>query len=128
MKVNLEVYSQRGLQIFQSALNLPPDWATFLGSEHLLWLWQKRGTVCPPAEKYGLDDKMVEEYICRYDGSAAGIKSRAVQLSGEADQVLSQAQEVSKAEDMRRRSRRIFWQASWLQGKARLCSSSGRWG
>lgn len=99
MKVNLEVYSQRGLQIFQSALKFASRLGHgFLGSEHLLWALAKEGgRSARLLKKYGLDDKLVEEYICRYDGSAAGIKSRAVQLSGEADQVLSQAQEVSKA-------------------------------
>ena len=99
MKVNLEVYSQSGLQIFQNALKFAARMGHgYLGSEHLLWALAKEGgRSARLLKQYGLDDKLVEEYIRRYDGSAAGIKARAIQISGEADEVLGQAQTAAKA-------------------------------
>ena len=99
MKVNLEVYSQSGLQIFQNALKFAARMGHgYLGSEHLLWALAKEGgRSALLLKQYGLDDKLVEEYIRRYDGSAAGIKARAIQISGEADEVLGQAQTAAKA-------------------------------
>ena len=44
MKVNLEVYSQSGLQIFQNALKFAARMGHgYLGSEHLLWALAKEG-------------------------------------------------------------------------------------
>ena len=99
MKVDLEVYSQSGLQIFQNALKFAVRMEHgFLGSEHLLWALAKEGGgAARLLKEHGLDDKLVEEYIRRYDGSAAGVKARAIQISGEADEVLGRAQDEAKA-------------------------------
>ena len=44
MKVNLELYSQKALHIFQTALKLAAKMGHgFLGSEHLCGPWQKKG-------------------------------------------------------------------------------------
>ena len=93
MKVNLELYSQKALHIFQTALKLAAKMGHgFLGSEHLLWALAKEGGFAGRAlENCGLDEKLLEEYVRRYDGGVTQIHSRAIQVSGEADEVLYQA-------------------------------------
>lgn len=94
MKVNLTIYSQKALQVFQKALRFASDLGhTFLGSEHLLWaLAGGDDNPSRVLKHYGIDQKLLKEYISRYDEDAPGIKSRAVQISGEADEVLHQAE------------------------------------
>ena len=94
MKVNLELYSQRALEVFQTALKLAAKMGHgFLGSEHLLWaLTKEDGRVQKILLKHGLDDKLLEEYVRRYDGGVTQVHSRAIQISGEADEVLYQTE------------------------------------
>ena len=57
MKVNLELYSQKALHVFQTALKLAAKMGHgFLGSEHLLWALAKEGGFAGRAlENCGLD-------------------------------------------------------------------------
>ena len=70
MRVNQELYSQKALHIFQTALKLAAKMGHgFLGSEHLLWALAKEGGFAGRAlENCGLDEKLLEEYVRRYDG------------------------------------------------------------
>lgn len=101
MKVNLELYSQKALHIFQTALKLAAKMGHgFLGSEHLLWALAKEGGFAGRAlENCGLDEKLLEEYVRRYDGGVTQIHSRAIQVSGEADEVLYQASLAARERD-----------------------------
>ena len=101
MKVNLELYSQRALEVFQTALKLAAKMGHgFLGSEHLLWaLTKEDGRVQKILLKHGLDDKLLEEYVRRYDGGVTQVHSRAIQISGEADEVLYQTVAAAREND-----------------------------
>ena len=50
-------------------------------------------------ENCGLDEKLLEEYVRRYDGGVTQIHSRAIQVSGEADEVLYQASLAARERD-----------------------------
>ena len=67
MKVNLEVYSQSGLQIFQNALKFAARMGHgYLGSEHLLWALAKEGgRSALLLKQYGLDD-IVRQAVRKY--------------------------------------------------------------
>ena len=101
MKVNLELYSQRALEVFQTALKLAAKMGHgFLGSEHLLWaLTKEDGRVQKILLKHGLDDKLLEEYVRRYDGGVTQVHSRAIQISGEPDEVLYQTVAAAREND-----------------------------
>ncbi len=101
MKVNLELYSERALEVFQTALKLAAKMGHgFLGSEHLLWaLTKEEGIVKKILYKFGLDEKLLEEYVRRYDGGVTQVHSQAIQISGEADEVLYQASIAAREND-----------------------------
>lgn len=91
MRVNLGAYGPRTLQIFQNALQFALRMGHgFVGSEHLLWaLSRDTGHTGEFLRKYGVDDKLVEKYISRYDKSIVEEgRPRAIQISEEADEVL----------------------------------------
>ena len=103
MKMNLESFSQNSLRIFQRALKLASEVGHgFLGSEHLLWSLSKEGgQIAVVFQQYGMDSKLIEEYIRRYDGGASA-QSKAIQVSGEADEVLYQAILASRRKEHRK--------------------------
>ena len=91
MRINLGAYSQRTLQIFQSALQFAlRKGHGFVGSEHFLWaLSRSGGHTGEFLRKYGVDDKLIEKYISKYDRSIVEEgRPRAIQISEEADEVL----------------------------------------
>ena len=101
MEINLNLFSQRALGIFQSALKFVSRMRHgFIGSEHLLWaLSQDAGTAGRVLRRNGLDPNLIEEYLHQYDLDArtAG-EFRAVQISQEAEQVLRLAESRAKAQ------------------------------
>lgn len=101
MKINLEAYSQRSLQIFQMAIQFAAHMGHgFIGSEHLLWaLSQEAGRAGRALRKYGLDSNLVKEYLQKYDyDAAASGGSRAIQISQEVEQVLNRSEERANAQ------------------------------
>lgn len=101
MEINLNLFSQRALGVFQSALKFVSRMRHgFIGSEHLLWgLAQDAGTAGRVLRRNGLDPNLIEEYLHQYDldARAAG-EFRAVQISQEAEQVLHLAESRAKAQ------------------------------
>ncbi len=91
MEINLSIFSQRAMKIFQSALRFVTHMEHgFIGSEHFLWaLTSDRGEAGRALRRSGLDQKLIEEYLHQYDFDAkAGGRFQAVQISDEAEQVL----------------------------------------
>ena len=84
MEIDLNLFSQRSLHIFQSALKFVSHMKHgFIGSEHLLWaLSQDAGTAGRVLRRNGMDPNLIEEYLHQYDLDArtAG-EFRAVQIS-----------------------------------------------
>lgn len=101
MEINLGIFSQRTMKVFQSALRFVTHMEHgFIGSEHFLWaLAADRGTAGRALRRNGLDQKLIEEYLHQYDFNAkAGGSFQAVQISDEAEQVLHIAERRSKAQ------------------------------
>ena len=95
MEINLSIFSQRTMKIFQSALRFVTHMEHgFIGSEHLLWaLASDRGAAGRALRRNGLDQKLLEEYLHQYDFDAKAEGSyQAVQISEEAEQVLHLAE------------------------------------
>ena len=95
MEINLSIFSQRSMRVFQSALRFVTHMEHgFIGSEHLLWaLASDRGAAGRALRRSGLDKKLIEEYLHQYDFDAkAGGSYQAVQISEEAEQVLHLAE------------------------------------
>ena len=95
MEINLNAFSKRSMQIFQSALRFVTHMGHgFIGSEHFLWaLAQDQGSAIRALRKNGLDKNLIEEYLHQYDLDAkAGGNYRAVQISEEAEQVIHLAE------------------------------------
>ena len=95
MEINLNAFSKRSMQIFQSALRFVTHMGHgFIGSEHFLWaLAQDQGSAGRALRKNGLDKNLIEEYLHQYDLDAkAGGSYRAVQISEEAEQVIHLAE------------------------------------
>ena len=95
MEINLSIFSQRTMKIFQSALRFVTHMEHgFIGSEHLLWaLASDRGAAGRALRRSGLDQKLLEEYLHQYDFDAKAEGSyQAVQISEEAEQVLHLAE------------------------------------
>ena len=100
MEINLGIFSQRTMRIFQSALRFVTHMEHgFIGSEHLLWaLASDRGAAGRALRRSGLDQKLVEEYLHQYDFDAKAEGSfQAVQISEEAEQVLHLAERRAHA-------------------------------
>ena len=96
MEINLSIFSQRTMKIFQSALRFVTHMEHgFIGSEHLLWaLASDRGAAGRALRRSGLDQKLLEEYLHQYDFDAKAEGSyQAVQISEEAEQVLHLAKQ-----------------------------------
>ena len=101
MEINLNLFSQRTMNLFQSALRFVTHMEHgFIGSEHLLWaLASERGAAGRALRRSGLNRKLVEEYLHQYDFDAkAGGNFQAVQISDEAEQVLHLAGQRAKAQ------------------------------
>ena len=99
MEINLDHFSKRTLSVFQETLKFVAHMGHgFIGSEHLLWALAKdRGSAGQALRRNGLDQNLIEEYLHQYDfGAAAGGNFRAVQISGEAEQVLHIAERHAK--------------------------------
>ncbi len=99
MEINLGIFSQRTMKIFQSALRFTVRMEHgFIGTEHLLWaLTQDRGAAGTALRRSGVDAKLVEEYLQQYDFDAkAGGRYQAVQISEEAEQILHLAETRAK--------------------------------
>ena len=99
MEINLDHFSKRTLSVFQETLKFVAHMGHgFIGSEHLLWALAKdRGSAGQALRRNGLDQNLIEEYLHQYDfGAAAGGNFRAVQISGEAEQVLHIAEQHAK--------------------------------
>ena len=99
MEINLGIFSQRTMKIFQSALRFTVRMEHgFIGTEHLLWaLTQDRGAAGTALRRSGVDAKLVEEYLQQYDYDAkAGGRYQAVQISEEAEQILHLAETRAK--------------------------------
>ena len=95
MEINLSIFSQRSMKVFQSALRFVTHMEHgFIGSEHLLWaLASDRGAAGRALRRSGLDQKLLEEYLHQYDFDAKAEGSyQAVQISEEAEQVLHLAE------------------------------------
>ncbi len=95
MEINLSIFSQRTMRVFQSALRFVTHMEHgFIGSEHLLWaLASDRGAAGRALRRSGLDQKLLEEYLHQYDFDAKAEGSyQAVQISEEAEQVLHLAE------------------------------------
>lgn len=91
MEINLERFSRRTIHVFQAALRFVAHMGhSFIGSEHLLWALSKdRGPAGQALRRNGLDQTLIEEYLHQYDYDAKSDGNfRAVQISGEAEQVL----------------------------------------
>lgn len=101
MEIDLNLFSQRSLHIFQSALKFVSHMKHgFIGSEHLLWaLSQDAGTAGRVLRRNGMDPNLIEEYLHQYDLDArtAG-EFRAVQISQEAEQVIHLAESRAKTQ------------------------------
>ena len=101
MEIDLNLFSQRSLHIFQSALKFVSHMKHgFIGSEHLLWaLSQDAGTAGRVLRRNGMDPDLIKEYLHQYDldARAAG-EFRAVQISQEAEQVIHLAESRAKAQ------------------------------
>ena len=69
MEIDLNLFSQRSLHIFQSALKFVSHMKHgFIGSEHLLWaLSQDAGTAGRVLRRNGMDPNLIEEYLHQYD-------------------------------------------------------------
>ena len=101
MEINLSIFSQRAMKIFQSALRFVTHMEHgFIGSEHFLWaLTSDRGEAGRALRRSGLDQKLIEEYLHQYDFDAkAGGRFQAVQISDEAEQVLHIAERRAAAQ------------------------------
>ena len=99
MEINLGIFSQHTMKIFQSALRFTVRMEHgFIGTEHLLWaLTQDRGAAGTALRRSGVDAKLVEEYLQQYDFDAkAGGRYQAVQISEEAEQILHLAETRAK--------------------------------
>ena len=99
MEINLGIFSQRTMKIFQSALRFTVRMEHgFIGTEHLLWaLTQDRGAAGTALRRSGVDAKLVEEYLQQYDFDAkAGGRYQAVQISEEAERILHLAETRAK--------------------------------
>ena len=100
MEINLNAFSKRSMQIFQSALRFVTHMGHgFIGSEHFLWaLAQDQGSAGRALRKNGLDKNLIEEYLHQYDLDAkAGGNYRAVQISEEAEQVIHLAERQAES-------------------------------
>lgn len=100
MEINLNLFSQRSMKLFQSALRFVTRMKHgFIGSEHLLWaLSRERGEAGAALRRNGLDKEIIEEYLHQYDMDAkADGNFHAVQISEEAEQVLHIAERRAKA-------------------------------
>lgn len=98
MEINLSLFSQRTMKVFQAALRFVTHMQHgFIGSEHLLWaLAADRGPAGRALRRSGLDQKLLEEYLHQYDFDAKTEGSfQAVQVSEEAEQVLHLAERRS---------------------------------
>ena len=101
MEINLEIFNQETVRIFLAAIRFALHMGhRFLGSEHLLWaLIQDPGKAGQILRKNGLDQTLVEEYLHQYDWDAkAEIKSFAVQLSEEAEQIVRLSENLAKSQ------------------------------
>ncbi len=102
MRIDLNLFSQRTLHIFQEALKFVSHMKHgFIGSEHLLWaLSQDEGTAGKVLRRNGLDKDLIEDYLHQYDldARAAG-DFRAVQISEEAEQILHLAESRAKSRE-----------------------------
>lgn len=101
MEINLEIFNQETVRIFLAAIRFALHMGhRFLGSEHLLWaLIQNSGKAGQILRKNGLDQTLVEEYLHQYDWDAkAEIKSFAVQLSEEAEQIVRLSENLAKSQ------------------------------
>lgn len=104
MEINLNKFSSHLMKVFQSALKFVSHMGHgYIGSEHLLWaLSQDKGAAGKALRKNGLDSNLIEEYLHQYDFSAnAGGSYKAVQISGEAEQVIHMAEKVAEKEGSR---------------------------
>ena len=98
MEINLSLFSQTTMKVFQAALRFVTHMQHgFIGSEHLLWaLAADRGPAGRALRRSGLDQKLLEEYLHQYDFDAKTEGSfQAVQVSEEAEQVLHLAERRS---------------------------------
>lgn len=88
MRIDLNLFSQRTLHIFQETLQFVSHMRHgFIGSEHLLWaLSQDDGTTGKVLRRNGLDKDLIEDYLHQYDLDAkADGDFRSVQVSEEAE-------------------------------------------
>lgn len=100
MDINLNSFDPRMVKVFQAAIRFTSHMKhEFIGSEHLLWaLSQDPGAAGQALRKNGLQPNLIEEYLHQYDFSAAaGGNFRAIQMSGEAEQLLRLAESSAKA-------------------------------
>ena len=112
MEINLEIFNQETVRIFLAAIRFALHMGhRFLGSEHLLWaLIQNSGKAGQILRKNGLDQTLVEEYLHQYDWDAkAEIKSFAVQLSEEAEQIVRLSENLAKSQGSLQIRRKIFF-------------------
>ena len=111
MKTAQEAYSERVLRMFQLSLQFAAHMGCgFVGSEHLLWaMTQDQGKAGRILRRYGVNGELISEYLQEYgekDDADSGVQ--AIQMSGEAEQLLrraaeiaeNQAQEVMEPEDL----------------------------
>lgn len=100
MRIDLNLFSQRTLHIFQETLQFVSHMRHgFIGSEHLLWaLSQDDGTAGKVLRRNGLDKDLIEDYLHQYDLDAkADGDFRSVQVSEEAEQILHLAENRAKS-------------------------------
>ena len=130
MDINLNSFDPRMVKVFQAAIRFTSHMKhEFIGSEHLLWaLSQDPGAAGQALRKNGLQPNLIEEYLHQYDFSAAaGGNFRAIQMSGEAEQLLRLAESSAKAAGHEKLDRRIFSEASWMPENALHHSSFCLW-
>ncbi|MCD8154616.1 MAG: ATP-dependent Clp protease ATP-binding subunit [Clostridiales bacterium] len=99
MKIDRNIYSEDSLQIFQVSYQFAVYMKHgFMGSEHMLWALAKMEGVCSQVlQRFGVDGDLIEEYIRKYDHEPVSTGgTMAVQISGEMDQVLLDAESIGK--------------------------------
>ena len=81
MEINLSIFSQRSMKVFQSALRFVTHMEHgFIGSEHLLWaLASDRGAAGRALRRSGLEQKLLEE-SCNVAISKANLKRDDINL------------------------------------------------
>lgn len=104
MEMNLEMFSQKTVNLFLTAVRFALRMKhRFIGSEHLLWaLVQEPGPAGQVLRADGLDQTLIEEYLCQYDWDAkADGDSLSVQVSGEAEQIIRLAEGYARKRESR---------------------------